>query len=558
MKRIIVLLLLSMLFQRAFPQWNANTMLNTPVAKSTLPEYVFGEATGDGNGGSIIPMVADAGNGNYHIYAQRMSADGEALWGDSLHPAAVALTPSYKSELCVVSDENGGGIFAWGSYNATFDTIRVYLQHINASGLATWQTNGIQLPGAYKENRNIRMCGDGNGGVYISWTSDNRSSNMQVYAQHISATGQITWGNNGILLCNAPGFRAIQGIVKSGAGAIVVFTDSRNDPNGIDYTNFYNNASVNLDLYAQKINEQGLLQWPDTAIVVCNQPGNQYRPFPLDMNIVTDGSNGAIIVFHDRRRDPATDIYAQRISSNGSTLWADTAALVRRQHNNESLDLNSICADSAGGVAVTWNVYNFLNSATSGTHCQRLNGNGVKMWPTDGIMLASGGLNPAFSTIAKDDEGNYIISGTNVGDIDFVNAHKLDGVTGAKLWGNGVIISNNNPRTEESNLVKSSGNSFIISWCDDRNNQTDIYSAKILSNGNLAITVSNKYISNANGNWNNPASWAGNIVPPATADIIIKHNIVVTENTTCRSLKTEGPGAAVSVNTGSNLTVQNP
>lgn len=559
MKPVYLLAINILLLHSVMAQWNADPMRNTPVAKSISPEYVFGEAIGDGEGGSIIPFVANAGNNSFHIYAKRISSDGELVWGDSLNSVQVS-TASNLAELTAITDDNGGAIFGWIRYSLNYDSSTIFFQHINAAGVVTWQVNGIKLAGNYQYNDNLRMCSDGNGGIFVGWTSHDWATNEQTYAQHINAAGLQTWATNGVLVCNAPGFRANQGIVYNGTDIIIAFRDTRNDPNGIVYNNYRNNAMVNMDLYAQKINQQGILQWPDTGRVVCNAPGNQFRPFPLAINIVTDGSGGAILVFHDTRRmqQGGADIYAQRIDNNGVRLWSDTATPVIKRAANQSLDLAAFCADSMGGVAVAWGVYDFLEGG-QGVFCQRFDGNGTALWQPGGVSFYPVSLNPGLVNIVKDNEGNYVLSGVHTGDVNrVINAHKLHGTTGQKLWGNGVVISNNRPRYEETNLVKSFGNSFILSWTDDRvdPNQTDIYAAKVLPDGTLAVTVSNKFITKASGNWNDATSWTGNVVPPTTGDIIVRHSITVTQNTGCRSLKAEGPAAAITVNPGIILSIE--
>jgi hypothetical protein len=81
-----------------------------------------------------------------------------------------------------------------------------------------------------------------------------------------------------------------------------------------------------------------------------------------------------------------------------------------------------------------------------------------------------------------------------------------------------------------------------------------------ISNANFTITaVANpKYITKANGNWNTAATWIGNAVPPITADCIVRHNIILTADATCKSLKIEKiPVGLLTVSAGKILNVTN-
>ena len=98
---------------------------------------------------------------------------------------------------------------------------------------------------------------------------------------------------------------------------------------------------------------------------------------------------------------------------------------------------------------------------------------------------------------------------------------------------------------------------MLVAWEDDRNigsSQTDIYSARIGPTGNLINITVVFYVTTANGNWNSPSTWAGNIVPPAGANVIIRHNVTGNVDASCNSLRVESPGV-LSVNTGINILV---
>ncbi|MCW3093911.1 MAG: Flagellar hook-length control protein FliK [Ferruginibacter sp.] len=71
--------------------------------------------------------------------------------------------------------------------------------------------------------------------------------------------------------------------------------------------------------------------------------------------------------------------------------------------------------------------------------------------------------------------------------------------------------------------------------------------------GNVTAPVLN-YASVADGNWNNPAIWMDNVVPPEGYNVTIRSKVVGNINTTCNSLSIESPGA-LTVNTGINIAV---
>ena len=57
------------------------------------------------------------------------------------------------------------------------------------------------------------------------------------------------------------------------------------------------------------------------------------------------------------------------------------------------------------------------------------------------------------------------------------------------------------------------------------------------------------------GNWNNPAIWASGQIPGLNSNVIVRHNIVVTQNANCNTLKVEGTGK-ITVNAGVSLNIE--
>jgi hypothetical protein len=74
-----------------------------------------------------------------------------------------------------------------------------------------------------------------------------------------------------------------------------------------------------------------------------------------------------------------------------------------------------------------------------------------------------------------------------------------------------------------------------------------------ISNNNFTIT--GPYVTKANGNWNNPATWLGGVVPSAGVDVVVEHVVSVTANASCYSLTIQPSAGNLTVNTGVQLNV---
>jgi hypothetical protein len=143
----------------------------------------------DGAGGAIIFFVDDARG----VCAQRVDADGHKLWPEDVE---VWKTSYYSVYYSVVSDGFGGAI----SVQYFGEGINAGAQRLDATGRKLWGTNvtrltcpGSQLPAAVS---------DGCGGVFISWSASKIFGGYPTlsYVQRMDAEGNLLWGDEGILL----------------------------------------------------------------------------------------------------------------------------------------------------------------------------------------------------------------------------------------------------------------------------------------------------------------------------------------------------------------------
>ncbi len=150
------------------------------------------------------------------------------------------------------------------------------------------------------------IVSDGAGGAIITWF-DYRSGNYDIYAQRINASGVVQWTTDGVAISTATSYQNYPTIVSDGAGgAIITWSDVR---------------SGTYDIYAQRINASGVVEW--TADGVAISTATSYQQYPT---IVSDGAGGAIITWFDYRSGSYFDIYAQRVRSDG-TLGGNSAPL---------------------------------------------------------------------------------------------------------------------------------------------------------------------------------------------------------------------------------------
>ena len=174
---------------------------------------------------------------------------------------------------------------------------------------------------------------DGNGGSIITWM-DKRSGKYEIYAQRMNSTGNAMWTPNGIPICTQDSsFNPV--IVSDGIGGAIIAWES------------YRGSNLG-DIYAQRVNSSGAVQWTLNGVPVCTDVFNQDT-----IAMISDGFGGAILTWQDYRSNNGfPDIYAQRISSAGTMLMIANGVSICNQAAAQRGP--KLVSDGSGGAFITW------------------------------------------------------------------------------------------------------------------------------------------------------------------------------------------------------------
>jgi predicted lipoprotein with Yx(FWY)xxD motif len=308
-------------------QWTAGG-----VAVCTEKEnQSFPQIASDGGGGAIVIWTDRRIWSNYDIYAQRMSASGEALW--TFNGVPICASAGNQGMARLVSDGAGGAIVTWVDSRGGNLESDIYAQRVNASGEIQWALDGVPLCTAVELQNYPWIACDGAGGAIVAW-EDFRSGLSDIYAQRVNASGEIQWTLDGAPICVAANYQSGPQIVSDGAGgAIVAWQDSRN-------------GTQNDNIYAQRVNGSGSVQWTADGVPLCAATGNQ-----RNHQITSDGAGGAVVTWGDERIGD-TDIYAQRVDASGAVLWTPNGVSLCTYRGEQRFP--EIATDGTGGAIVAW------------------------------------------------------------------------------------------------------------------------------------------------------------------------------------------------------------
>lgn len=326
---------------------------------------------------------------------------------------------------------------------------------------ALWVLDGSPVSEELRNQDYCEAISDGAGGMIVVW-EDSRGAYQGIYAQKIDAYGNPVWTIDGVPICTASGSMSQPHLCSDGAGgAIIVWEDYR---------------AINWDVYAQKIDADGITQWADNGIGIVTTTDYQDHP-----RLVPDGSGGAVIVWADDRNGD-WDIYVQSISSDGllGPGWF-TGGL-------------QVCSDGAdqfypaiieSGLGTTIVAWRDDRTGALSIYTQMLDSDSNKLWEASGVPVDAVSIVRGAPRLVSDGYGGVIVTWRDGRTIDYnIYAQRLD-LGGNILWGSSsVVVCGATGHQYYPEIVSDGLHGAIITWQDNRVTDNDIYVQKLDPNGN--------------------------------------------------------------------------
>lgn len=430
--------------------WSNDPNVNTPVCTAQNSQK-YPRIAADGANGAIITWQ-DNRAGHYDIYIQHLDATGSPqLPGNGLALCSANGIQEYPQ---IVTDGSGGAIVTWQDIRSGghYD---IYAQRINAVGNVLWTAGGVGICTVGGNQKNPRLIPDGAGGAIIVWQDKRNGSHFDIYAQRINPAGNALWTVGGTPICRAGNDQHEHQLIADGhGGAIITWTDGRGSSD---------------DIYAQRINTAGSVQWATDGVEVCSAAYGQYSP-----QIIAKGSGGAIIAWFDKRNSYTCAIYAQRLNASGAAVWDADGILVESEYSYEPEDLCMI-PDSQGGAIISWTDYNCPSQVW--VEMERINGSGHSLWHAY-VTSYDEGYN---ARMIPDGNGGAIITwsddrhGTNGN----IRAQHMNN-QGLRQWGNYGVAICSRPGQQFAPQIAAKDGGAIITWYDE-----DIYAQNLCDTGGL-------------------------------------------------------------------------
>jgi hypothetical protein len=392
----------------------------------------------DGSGGAfIIWYDGRGGTDSEDIYAQRISANGTALWQKDGLPLCTAAR--HQRYPCVVSDGAGGIIAVWSDYRD--GDPQVFAQRVDGSGTILWQPNGVRIDAGLVGG----IATDGAGGAFIVF----EQGQTTVSVQRIDENGNCLWGAGGASVSISEFDKYNAAIVADGmGGAIIAWAEQTSSPIETYW------------VYAQLMTSDGTRYWGGVGKVLFYSTTTQFH----GPAVAGDGQGGAFVTGADGN----TRIFGRRIRHSGSLV---AAAQTLNAIDYYTRSASPLVSDGGGGAMAFW--------GTSDLYTRRLGGDGLIRWPSE-IAFCSQPGTQRYPAAATGDNATTLTAWQDgrSGGYD-IYAQRFD-TTGTALWqpeGAPICIvggDQGNPR-----IVSDMRGGAIVAWSDVRSGNGDIYASII-------------------------------------------------------------------------------
>jgi hypothetical protein len=403
-----------------------------PVGLATQGEGPLApQVVSDGDYGGIMVWEDNPG-ADWDIFAQRIGPFGEKLW--DAEGVAICNATGDQGQIQMTSDGEGGAIITWVDYrNGSYSDL--YAQRIDPYGVVLWTLEGVPICVASRDQTEQRVVPDGAHGAILVWQDERNlaTTSEDVFAQRVDAGGTPLWTSNGIPICVEIGRQLGADIADDHVGgAVMGWQDLRGfgEPG---------------DVYAQRVDGAGSVLWTLNGVAVCEAPSTQSEP-----DVLADGDSATYLCWTDSRNGTA-DVYAQRIDGLGNPLWTangvSVSSAARNQYSPETVSV-------VGDVVIAWQDSRNVQFETD-IYAQRLDSEGNARWTEGGVPVTTAPKWQYRLQIVPDLSGGVILAwedGRNSEWYYDVYAQRIDS-TGALSTPTGIEPSNDSPVFELSPAI---------------------------------------------------------------------------------------------------------
>ncbi len=291
-------------------------------------------------------------------------------------------------------------------------------------------------------------------------------------ASLLPTDSHASWASDGNLVVSTLSAPTAPLMVTASSGSVIaVWVDAR--------------TGYNTDVRAVRWTPNGApaTGWASGGIHVTNITCQKYAPAGIP-----DGSGGTIVSWSDDRCVGYRQVYACRMTSDGSLAagWPlnglRLAPTLTHQHTPVTV------ADGAGGAFVAWQD---LRGTDADIYLQHVDGAGAVApgWPASGVPVAVVGGVQSNPRMEPDGAGGVYVAWQDrrSGEDDlYLQRVTAAGAIAMGWTANGIVVCDASGIQQGIRVAGDGAGGVLLAWLDSRSGDSDVYGLRVLADGALA------------------------------------------------------------------------
>ncbi len=469
----------------AVAQWHSDSTTNTPVCTASGIQDAA-QSCSDGANGVIVAWEDHRSGNGWDIWAQRLDANGNPMWGQNGAPVCRVGNSDQRYPL-IASDGSGGAYIVWEDNRTTANGIDLYGQHLSSSGARTYDTSGVAVAVAVRDQNNAAITSDGFGNAFVAW-EDNRSTSSptrpDIYMNKLTSSG-AAWGSSGALKINQSSQQRGPRLCEDGSGGCVLAWQT--------------SSTIPQSIWASRISSGGSILWGTQG---CNvYIGSVSTNLSRNIDLRRDGSE--FMIAWEETTSAGQEIRANRLQMDSTKDWYSPADITWG-FAGDQINPKVFSDDSAGsGTFTNPGLLVLFENYTGGTSVEmvRVLPNGADLVPRAGtnffdVCAVTGGqatpvgakVGSGILMAAWEDARNGANDSAIYAQCVDIAPRRYFPIAGtSSLWGQPIRTSTS---TESRNVsLVPTTNGAIAVWEDNRNGNWDIYAQLVFKNGTLPVEM---------------------------------------------------------------------
>jgi hypothetical protein len=290
----------------------------------------------------------------------------------------------------------------------------------------------------------------------VVWDDDRSISNWNIYGARVNQTGEIL-DPDGFIISNAPYDQQFSSVAFDGTNYLVVWQDER--------------SNDSYDIYGARVNQDGTVLDPG-GFVISNALYDQIYPR------ITFDSTNYFVVWQDMRHND-WDIYGARVNEAGVLIDTNGIAITVAPDSQSSPSVTS----SGNNYFVVWHDN---RSGAVDIYGTRVNFSGVVL-DTAGIAISTATHEQGHPSVTFDGTNYFVVWD------DY--RIRTRGIYGARVTQEGTVLDTSGicislaPIDRIRPSVDFDGTNYFVIWQDYRNQNCDIYGARVNQDGFVVDTA---------------------------------------------------------------------